>query len=132
MLDFKKWKRQISMVALLAVVGVFVGCGVPKELVTANDAVEAAKKAGKNTECPDEFMAAENMKNEAYRICKPCDTAKAIALANEATLRANALCPAKPKPEVKPAPAPAPAPRPRPRFRFRRARLRSRPVSART
>ena len=97
------------MAAALFVVGGFVGCSLPKELITANDAVEAARKAGKDKECPKEFSAAENMKNEAYAICKPCDTAKAIALANEATAKVNGLCPAKP---VVAAPAPAPAPAP--------------------
>lgn len=117
MFDFRKRKSQLSIAVLLALGSVLVGCGYPKELITANQAVETAKQAGKNAQCPDEFAAAENMKNEAYRICTPCDTAKAIALANEATLKANALCPAKPaavaKAEVRPAtPAPAPAPAP--------------------
>jgi peptidoglycan-associated lipoprotein len=79
-------------------------------LVTANNAVEAARSAGKDKECPKEFSAAENLKNEAYRICKPCDTAKAIELANQATAQVAALCPAKPAPP--PAAAPAPAPKP--------------------
>jgi OmpA-OmpF porin, OOP family len=118
MFDFKKWKSQLSIAVLLALTGVLVGCGYPKELVTANSAVEAAKAAGKNTQCPDEFAAAQNLKDEAYRVCTPCDTAKAIALANEATLKANALCSAKPaavaKAEVRPATAQAPAPAPAP------------------
>ncbi len=100
-------RAQLSTAVSLLLVGAFVGCSVPKELVTANQAVEAAKQAGKDKECPNEFAAAENMKNEAYAICKPCDTAKAIALANEATAKANGLCPAKPAPVVvKTAPAP--------------------------
>jgi len=110
MFDFRKRKSQLSIAVILALGSVLVGCGYPKELITANQAVETAKQAGKNTQCPDEYMAAENLKNEAYKVCTPCDTAKAIALANEATLKANALCSAKPvvKAEVKPAPAPAP------------------------
>ena len=95
MLTFTRRPRILMAVALFAVGG-FVGCSLPKELITANDAVEAARKAGKDKECPKEFSAAESMKNEAYAICKPCDQAKAIALANEATARVNGLCPAKP------------------------------------
>ena len=97
------------LMAVLFAVGGLVGCAPPKELVTANNAVEAARNAGKDKECPKEFSAAENLKNEAYRICKPCDTAKAIELANQATAQVAALCPAKPAP---PPAAPAPAPKP--------------------
>ncbi len=116
MFDFRKRKSQLSIAVLLSLGSVLVGCGYPKELITANQAVETAKAAGKNTQCPDEFMAAENLKNEAYAVCKPCDTAKAIALANQATMKANALCSAKPvvKAEVRPTPAAAPAPVPAP------------------
>jgi outer membrane protein OmpA-like peptidoglycan-associated protein len=115
MFDFRKRKAQLSMAVCLVLLGAFVGCAVPKELVTANEAVEKARQAGKDKECPNEFNAAESMKNEAYRICQPCDQAKAIALANEATGKVNALCPAKPvvavetRPAAVPAPAPAPA-----------------------
>jgi outer membrane protein OmpA-like peptidoglycan-associated protein len=107
MLTFVPKPRVLVAVALFAVGGL-VGCAPPKELVTANNAVEAARSAGKDKECPKEFSAAENLKNEAYRICKPCDTAKAIELANQATAQVNALCPAKPTPPPAPAPAPAP------------------------
>jgi outer membrane protein OmpA-like peptidoglycan-associated protein len=90
----------------LLLVSTFIGCGYPKELVNANSALEAARAAGKDKECPNEFMAAEALKNEAYAVCTPCDTAKAIALANEAALKISALCPA----VAVTAPAPAPAP----------------------
>ncbi len=112
MSDLLKRKTQLSMAICLVLLGALVGCAVPKELVTANDAVEAARKAGKDKECPNEFGAAEAMKNEAYAICKPCDTARAIAMANEATAKLNALCPAKPVAvvETRPAAPPAPAP----------------------
>ena len=59
------------------------------------------------------ILRGENLKNEAYRICKPCDTAKAIELANQATAQVAALCPAKPTPPPAPAPAPAEAGRAR-------------------
>ncbi len=114
MFDLRKRKTQLSLAVLLCLGFVLVGCAPPQELITADKAVEAARQAGKNKECPQEFQAAEAMKNQAYEICKPCDQEKAIALAKEATAKANALCPAKPVPPPAPAPAPAPAPPPAP------------------
>jgi outer membrane protein OmpA-like peptidoglycan-associated protein len=85
-----------------------------KELPAADRAVEAARAAGKDRECPAEFAAAEKMKNDAYDIYWACRTGEAIAKANEATAKANALCPRKaeaPKPPPPPPPPPtAPAP----------------------
>ncbi len=66
-----------------------------KELPAAERAVEAARQAGKDKECPDEFRATEKMKNDAYDIYLACRTAEGIAMANEAAKRANALCPKK-------------------------------------
>jgi OOP family OmpA-OmpF porin len=80
-----------------------------KELPAADRAVEAARAAGKDRECPAEFAAAEKMKNDAYDIYLACRTAEAIAKANEATARANALCPKKVE-APKPAPMPMPTP----------------------
>jgi outer membrane protein OmpA-like peptidoglycan-associated protein len=84
-----------------------------KELPAADRAVEAARAAGKDRECPAEFAAAEKMKNDAFDIYWACRTEEAIAKANEATARANALCPRKaeaPKPApVMAAPPPPPA-----------------------
>jgi len=66
-----------------------------KELPAAERAVEAARKAGKDKECPDEFKAVEKLKNDAYEVYWACRTNEAIAMANEAATRANALCPKK-------------------------------------
>ncbi len=111
MLRFKAPARLLSWAPLLLVIG-FFGCSYPQELINANQAIENARTAGKDRECPSEFMAAESLKNEAYAVCTPCDTKKAIALANESMAKTSALCPAKPVvvAESKPAPAPAPAP----------------------
>jgi OOP family OmpA-OmpF porin len=76
-----------------------------KELVAADRAVEAARAAGKNRECPDEFNAAEKMKNDAYATYEACRTKEGIAMANRATDMANALCPRR----VVAPPPPAPA-----------------------
>ncbi len=92
----------------LSLVSGLIGCaGYPSELISANKAIEAARQAGKDKQCPDEFNAAEKLKNDAYAMCQPCDQVKAIAMANQALKAANALCPAKP---VAAAPAPAPKP----------------------
>jgi len=87
-----------------------------KELPAAEKAVEAARVAGKDKECPAEFNAAEKMKNDAYQTYWACRTKEAIAMANEAAGKANALCPKKveaPKPApvvVAPPPPPPPPP----------------------
>jgi len=127
---------RVSAIGLLLLLGVFSGCAgrefapkrqvwyYHKELPAADRAVEAARAAGKNKECPAEFAAAEKMKNDAYDTYLACRTEEGIRMANEATARANALCPKKaeapkPAPVVAPLPAaptvsimtPAPAPK---------------------
>jgi len=96
---------RLSAICLLLLPGVFYGCAgrefapkrqvwyYHKELPAADRAVEAARAAGKDKECPAEFAAAEKMKNDAYDIYWSCHTEEGIAMANEATARANALCP---------------------------------------
>ncbi|MGE5843440.1 MAG: OmpA family protein, partial [Syntrophaceae bacterium] len=117
--------NRISAVGLILLLGAFYGCAglertpnrgmmyYHKELPAADRAVEAARAAGKDRECPAEFAAAEKMKNDAYDIYWACRTAEAIAKANEATAKANGLCPRKveaPKPPPPPPPPPALAP----------------------
>ena len=84
-----------------------------KELPAADRAVQAARNAGKDKECPAEFNAAEKMKNDAYETYWACHTQEGIAKANEATAKANGLCPVKaeaPAPPPPPAPVPPPPP----------------------
>ena len=107
--------NRVSAICLLLLLGVIYGCagreyapnrGVMyyhKELPAADRAVQAARAAGKDRECPAEFAAAEKMKNDAYDIYLSCRTAEGIAMANQATALANGLCPK----EVE-APIPAP------------------------
>lgn len=90
-------KSLLAAAALLVSLGTLVGCAeTPKELIAADQAIAAAKAAGKDKECPEMFATAEKMRNEAYALCKPCDREKAIAMANEALRRTNSLCPAIP------------------------------------
>ena len=110
---------RLSAVCLLLLLGVFSGCAgrefapkkqvwyYHKELPAADRAVEAARAAGKDKECPAEFAAAEKMKNDAYDTYLACHTEEGIRMANEATARANALCPMK---VVAPPPPPPAAP----------------------
>jgi len=108
--------RVLPSMAILVLLSFLVGCagmewapkrGVayyPKELVAADRAVAAARQAGKDKECPVEFMAAEKKKNDAYDVYLSCRTKEGIAMAIEATNMANALCP------VRAAAPPPPAP----------------------
>jgi len=110
--------RTLPMMAILLLLSVLVGCAgmgleyAPKgqylyyhvELPAAERAVQAARRAGKDKECPDEFKVVEMMGNKAYEVYWACRTNEAIAMANEVTIRANALCP--PKKVVLPPPAP--------------------------
>ncbi len=103
--DFKALRAQLSMAISFLFLSVLVGCAgmevapdgiwYPRELPAAVRAVEAARQAGKDKECPDEFKAAEKMKNDAYAVYSSCHTKEGIAMANEAANRANALCPKK-------------------------------------
>ena len=107
---------RLSAVCLLLLLGVFYGCagreyapnrGVMyyhRELPAADRAVEAARAAGKDKECPTEFAAAEKMRNDAYDTYLACHTEEGIAKANQATALANALCP-----RIAVAPVPMPA-----------------------
>ncbi len=108
----------LPMMAILSFLIVLFGCAragmeyapkrnylyYHKELPAAERAVEAARRAGKDKECPDEFRAVEKMKDAAYETYWACRTNEAIAMANEASIRANAPCP--PKKVVLPPPAP--------------------------
>jgi outer membrane protein OmpA-like peptidoglycan-associated protein len=73
----------------------------PPELVQADRAIMAAKKAGKQKTCPVEFKEAKDMKKKAYEVYLACNTKEGIALARKATKMAKALCPAHPKKPVK-------------------------------
>ena len=101
--------KRIFLLAVIALVTLtfLVGCGgrvyAPKEgsaiwyyhpeLPDAAQAVEAAQKAGKDKVCPDEFQAAKNRMEEAYRTYWACRTEEAIKMAKDATAMAKALCP---------------------------------------
>ena len=117
------WTAMICIGAL-CLAAVMTGCAgrefAPKhqvwyyhqELPAADRAVESARAAGKDKACPAEFQAAEKAKNDAYDIYLSCRTQEGIAKANEATAKANALCPMKAMPAPAPVMAPPPPPPP--------------------
>jgi len=72
------------------------GYYIRTEMQEADRAIEAARQAGKDKDCPVEFKAAEDARNNAYDVFRACHTEEGAALAKEATAKANALCPAKP------------------------------------
>jgi OOP family OmpA-OmpF porin len=107
--------RKVLMVLIVLIsMSLLIGCAgrmyAPKEgsaiwyyhpeLPEADKAVEDARKAGKDKECPEEFKAANDLKEEAYRTYWACHTDEAIAMAKEATAKAKALCPPPPTCEL--------------------------------
>jgi OOP family OmpA-OmpF porin len=112
--------KGVAILGACIFLGAFAGCAgreyapkrtvlyYHKELPAADRAVEAARAAGKDKECPAEFQAAEKAKNEAYEIYWSCRTEEGIAKANEAEALAKTLCPPKPVPVVVPPPPPPP------------------------
>ena len=66
---------------------------IHQELPQADRAVESARLAGKDAQCPVEYTAAKNKRDEAYSVYAACHTQEGIALAKEAIAKAEALCP---------------------------------------
>jgi len=63
-----------------------------KEMVDAEKALEAARKAGKDKKCPKEFNAVKDMNDTANEIYRACRTKEGIDLAKDVTKNAKALC----------------------------------------
>jgi len=87
--------------------GAIPGYYIHSEMQQSDRAVEAARSAGKDKECPAEYKAAEDAKNKAYDVYRACHTEEGIALAKQATAMVNSLCPPKP---VVPKPVPVVVP----------------------
>jgi outer membrane protein OmpA-like peptidoglycan-associated protein len=126
-------KRVFMFVIALFSISLMVGCAglekrpagrggylyYPPALVSADRALDGARAAGKDKECPTEFNAAKDMVDQAYEVYMACHDKEAIDMANEAIGKIKALCPVKPvaemKPEPKPEPVPTPAAKPEPK-----------------
>ncbi|OGW41537.1 MAG: hypothetical protein A2Y97_04855 [Nitrospirae bacterium RBG_13_39_12] len=96
-------KRFFIVIALLSF-SLIIGCagmefapkkGVlfyHKELPAADKAVKDAKKAGRDTECPEDYKAAKRLKKKAYDTYLSCKTEKGRKMAKEAAEKARDLC----------------------------------------
>jgi outer membrane protein OmpA-like peptidoglycan-associated protein len=113
-MKLKHVKRVFMLISLFSL-SLLIGCtgmeyapqhGIayyPVELLGAQRAIANAQKTGKDMQCPAEFNEAKNLKDKAFEVYWSCRTKDAIAMAKEATQKANALCPAplpKPAPQV--------------------------------
>ena len=87
---------------LVGVLTLLVGCTTDVEVKKARTTLEAARAAGKATQCPADFKAVEDMVTQAESMCTNCKYDQADMLAAAAVARANALCPP-PKPTPPPA-----------------------------
>lgn len=79
---------------------------IHKPLPEASRKVDAARMAGKERECPNEFKAAKDTVDNAYATYIACRTKEGIAMAQDGINKLDALCP---KVAVAP-PPPPPAP----------------------
>lgn len=104
----RTWSR-LGAASLLVVLVGLVGC-TTAEVRNARSAVETARSAGKDKECPPEFENADALVKRAEALCNSCQIQEANALAAQALAAANALCPAKPAPVAAPEPPRAPSP----------------------
>lgn len=136
--------RILNLPVALALAGALAGCAhyevnnghgnvpgyyIHSEMQEADRAVAAARQTGKDQSCPADFKAAEAAKDKAYDVYRACHTEEGIALARQATAKANALCPPQPAKATEAAPpaaavaeaplAPVPATEPTPeKFKY--------------
>ncbi|MCM0083534.1 OmpA family protein [Geomonas sp. Red32] len=111
-MEQRTFVTRVVLSALLVSSGMIAGCAnyevnthrgsipghyIRYEMQEADRAVESARAAGKDKQCPNEFKSAEDAKNHAYDVYRACFTEEGAQLAKEATAKANALCPAVPK-----------------------------------
>jgi OmpA-OmpF porin, OOP family len=98
----RSW-RSVLLLGLVGVLGVLAGCITP-QVKSASAALEEARAAGKDKECPADFQEAEALVRRAEEFCSSCRYDEANGLANQAMSKISGLCPGKP--------APAPAAQP--------------------
>ncbi len=65
----------------------------PTCLVKADQALDEARAAGKDKQCPDEFNALKDIVDSAYKTHLGCNTDGACKMAREAIVKINDLCP---------------------------------------
>ena len=101
--------RSLLRLGALGLLLVFTGC-YTAQVRSAQDAIDQARKAGKDKECPGEFDAADQMVKRAEALCQTCQTKEANALAADAMAKIQGLCPAKVVAAPPPPPPSAPSP----------------------
>jgi outer membrane protein OmpA-like peptidoglycan-associated protein len=103
----------LTQIGLVGVLAILVGCTENVEVQKARNTLEAARAAGKATQCPADFAAVEDMVKQAEAMCQNCKYEAADSLAAAAIAKTNALCPppkpAPPAAEVRQAPPAAPS-----------------------
>jgi|WetSurMetagenome_2_1015567.scaffolds.fasta_scaffold01338_7 outer membrane protein OmpA-like peptidoglycan-associated protein len=109
-------KRALTVFIAIFSLSLIVGCSgmtkrpadrsgylyYPTELVKADKALDEARIAGKDRECPEEFNALKDKVDKAYEVYMSCRTQESIDMAREATGKIQALCPAAPRAEIIP------------------------------
>jgi len=75
--------------------GAIPGYYIRTEMQDADRALDSARQAGKDKDCPEQFRKAQDLRNEAYDVYRACHTEEGAALARQATALANAPCPPK-------------------------------------
>jgi len=121
-----KAKRVFIFVIAVFSMSLMVGCAhlekAPKDrpgylyyhkpLPEASRALDEARAAGKDKQCPAEYNAAKDKVDKAYEVYMACRDKEAMDMARDAIAKIKALCPAKAVAEVKPEPKPEPVPPP--------------------
>ena len=103
--------RGFFILSVFICLGLIMGCAgmeydpswggiLPSELPDANRAIDKADKAGKDSQCPNAFTAAQKMRDKAYDLYDQCNKDEAIEAARQAKVMADNLCPGTPKPKV--------------------------------
>ena len=124
-------KRVLMVVIAVLSLSLMGGCariaGVAKDdyrdgnyypicLVDMDRALNDARMAGKDKECPDEYNALKDEADRAVKTHLACNTDGACKMAQDVAAKARALsCPPKPMAEV---PPPAPVVPPPPRYKY--------------
>ena len=101
-------KRLLALAISLSMMSFVAGCAhmekspperktgyayIHQPLPEASRKVDAARAAGKEKECPNEFKAARDTVDNAYATYIACRTQEAIAMAQDGINKLNALCP---------------------------------------
>ncbi len=82
---------------------------VPVELRDADRAIEAARMAGKDSQCRAAYAEAAGLRDFAYTTHLACNTPEARKIARDAKQKADSLCPPRAAMATPPPPAPMPA-----------------------